>query len=198
MGIGLVAIDLRRVVNFFLLNRAAPARWLPAPFKGPWWKLVSYPVSAVVVFAMLYSSIEGASKAMKNTPTGRPPLFGIYEVESFARDGEVIPPLATDGTRWQRMIVGRPGTAAVTMMNGDRIGYVFEPDTDSGTVSMADYRERDRKFAMQFSVPAEGRFVLEGALGDSELRIEFTRKGPEDYLLMNRGFHWISERPYNR
>src|SRR5207302_1726046 len=42
------------------------------------------------------------------SPASRPPFFGIWNVEEFLLGGKVLPPLETDGTRWQRVVFQFP------------------------------------------------------------------------------------------
>jgi len=39
----------------------------------------------------------------------QPPGYGLYEVESFVRDGESVPPLLTESRRWRRLVLFRAG-----------------------------------------------------------------------------------------
>ena len=39
----------------------------------------------------------------------RPPLYGIYEVDSVVKNGVKQPPLLTDATRWKRLAVSNRG-----------------------------------------------------------------------------------------
>ena len=50
----------------------------------------------------------------------RPPLYGVYDVETFVRNGKVVPPLATDETRWRRLTFSRPGAMSIQLMT-DRL-----------------------------------------------------------------------------
>lgn len=35
----------------------------------------------------------------------RPILYGIWKVEEFRRNGQTIPPLLTDASRWRRIVI---------------------------------------------------------------------------------------------
>jgi hypothetical protein len=40
--------------------------------------------------------------------------------------------------------------------------------------------------------------VLTGTVDNDPLEIRMRRKDPSEFLLVNRGFHWINELPFNR
>ena len=62
------------------------------------------------------------------------PLYGIYEVESFSSNGNVLPPLLTDGTRWRTVVIERSGLASIRFMNDVVVDYLTSVDPGSRTV----------------------------------------------------------------
>ena len=50
------------------------------------------------------------------------PLYGIWDVELMTIDGELRPPLVTDGSRWRRVIMQSPTGVAFQRMNDDYVG----------------------------------------------------------------------------
>jgi len=44
----------------------------------------------------------------------------------------------------------------------------------------------------------DSTMTIEGIYKNDTLKVDFTRRGAEDFILMGRGFNWINERPYNR
>ena len=51
---------------------------------------------------------------------------------------------------------------------------------------------------LAFSPVAPGKLRLTGSLGDEALEVVVRRCEPQEFLLINRGFHWINEVPFNR
>jgi len=45
---------------------------------------------------------------------------------------------------------------------------------------------------------AGNELVLEGELRGSPIRTRLRKKDPGTFLLLNRGFHWVNEYPFNR
>ena len=55
-----------------------------------------------------------------------------------------------------------------------------------------------QKNVFQYSQPDAGHVVLEGSLGGANLVVGLRQVDVQKFLLVNRGFHWINERPFNR
>ena len=124
--------------------------------------------------------------------TEKPPLFGIWEVEEFTLDGEVRPPLLTDPVRWRRLIIGYSEQFAfVQRMNDERRGFAMQLDPTAKTLLLnAD------KFT--YDTPAPNTLRVDGKLGSRPVSIRMELVDETEFRLVNRGFHWISESPFNR
>jgi hypothetical protein len=111
----LVAFEARRLVDIFVLHRAAPADPPRPLFRSPALNAARWVVKLVVVGGVIASSIH----AMVTFPLGaEQPLAGTWEVTSFVRvdlvQGHAAP-------RWQRLAVGRFG-ASLRLDSGASVG----------------------------------------------------------------------------
>ena len=81
----------------------------------------------------------------------------------------------------------------------DQKQYVmFEPDSATRTVLMYTMQDTLNKYQMDYALQDSNRFSLMGEWQGDTLEVSFTRKDEDDFLLVNRGFHWINEYPFNR
>ena len=39
--------------------------------------------------------------------------------------------------------------------------------------------------------------MISGSFNHGSIQLELTRRSPENYLLLTRGFHWVNEEPPN-
>jgi hypothetical protein len=60
----------------------------------------------------------------------KPEFYGIWNVIEFRGDGKPRPPLATDETRWQRVVFDTPGVVTYQQMNGDPVDSVAAAGAD--------------------------------------------------------------------
>jgi uncharacterized membrane protein YphA (DoxX/SURF4 family) len=201
MAIFLAAPDLRRLLNFLVLNRVAEPADLTAPRFGRRWMRIGAVVFQILfVGFFLYGEITGGWSAYKETYVNpkRPPIYGLYDVESFTRNGQEVPPLITDTARWKKVIVQYPGYFSIRLMDDSPKGYSAEYDTAKNTVALSVAADKSRKSVLAYSRPDADHVVLEGALGTDTLSIRLRKIDASKFLLVNRGFHWINELPFNR
>src|SRR5439155_692197 len=150
------------------------------------------------------------------SPASRPPFFGIWNVEEFLLGGKVLPPLETDGTRWQRVVFQFPTEIGIQSMNGSWMGYWLRADMAGKTLAMGKPNDSNGEFEFVFADPDSRSLTLEGTDGRNEIRVKLRRLdekqfalqivfrpigevSPESRLdekqfaLLARGFHWIDE-----
>ncbi len=200
MAVFLMAGDLRRVLNVLVLNRPAPA----ADLSGARFQRRALRIGAVVfqvlfVGYFLYSDASGGwqyySKAVLHPL--RPPLYGLYDVEGFRRNGQDIPPLTTDTVRWKRVVLQTPTNASVRLMDDTARPFTAEYDDANHRLTLTGQTDK-HKNVFQYSKPDPDHVLLEGKLNENAVVVRLRKVDPQKFLLMNRGFHWINERPFNR
>jgi hypothetical protein len=201
MAIFLAAPDLRRLLNFLVLNRVTEPADLTAPrFTRRWMRVGAVVFRILFVGYFLYGELQSGWSAYKETYVNPklPPIYGLYDVEKFARNGPELPPLITDTARWKKVIVQYPGHFSIRLMDDSTKGYSAEYDTAKNTVALSVGADKSRKSVLAFSRPDADHVVLEGALGTDTLSIRLRKIDASKFLLVNRGFHWINELPFNR
>ena len=135
----------------------------------------------------------------RGTARSKPPLYGLYDVDSFVKDGQPHPPLLTDTERWRLVIFDWPGRLAVRGMDNALQVFPIELDETAGTMAIRKGQgEEAEKAAWTFERPAPGKLNLAGEWEGSTYALELTARDPEQFLLRSRGFHWIQEFPFNR
>jgi hypothetical protein len=200
MAVFLAAPDLRRLANFFLLNRPVGPAQLAPLLRRKWLHRAALVLRTVAVLAFVGLALAKAQEVRKTYGDlrPRPPLYGIWNVEEFTIDGEVRPPVVTDPTRWRRVIFDYPQVLAVQLMSDSRQRYLLKLDADEHTLALSRRDDPDWKAMLTFSEPGPGRLVLEGTFQGRAVRAQLRRSDESEFLLVNRGFHWINEYPFNR
>jgi len=188
--------DARRLADVFVLNRptepVAPRR----PFSARWMEQGRLGAKALligwVLFSKTSSTLEYQSKMGDEAP--RHPLYGLYEVEAFLRNGEEQPPLLTDSRRWRAVAVDRYSKLTVRGMDDKttRFGMKDDPEKKEITLSTGPDPESP-KIVLAYSRPDPERLTLEGSFEGEALTVRLRRVDESKYLLLNRGFRWIQE-----
>ncbi|WP_057940140.1 hypothetical protein [Algoriphagus resistens] len=76
--------------------------------------------------------------------------------------------------------------------------YTIEDFTEDGKIHFVRSGKQEDPYLLKIRENPEGEYQLLVTLGEKQMDITVTRKKKSDYLLMNRGFNWINEAPFNR
>ncbi len=200
MSVYLAAPEARRLARFFVLNRPTGAADLSLPALPRRWMRVSAVVFQVVfVGATLGESIWGGWQAYKSeyVHPQRPPLYGLYDVERFTRNGQDVPPLGSDASRWRKVAVQFDRSMSVKMMDDSTRSFATEYDAAHNTVSLTIGKDKG-KYPLSWSRPDPDHVQLEGKLQNDVVSVYLKNIDTSKFLLFSRGFHWINELPFNR
>ncbi|HEU4415887.1 MAG TPA: hypothetical protein VFT65_13965, partial [Candidatus Angelobacter sp.] len=126
LGVFLVLPELRRLVRFFVLNQPTDPAPVEFRFERRWLQLCF--VIGVVAFGMYSAgtSLYYSRKQLKDIRqlySVAPPLFGVWGVDEFQLDGQLRPPLLTDGARWQKAIFEYKTGVTVLAMDGKLVRF---------------------------------------------------------------------------
>jgi uncharacterized membrane protein YphA (DoxX/SURF4 family) len=197
MALFLLAPDLRRLFDVLVRNRPVAAADLSAPaFSSRRARIAAFTVQVTFLSYVFFQQISGGWKGYRNAyvDTPRPPLYGLYEVETFTRNGRIVPPLVTEAERWRKVVIEFPSGVFVRKMDDSRLGFGAEYDTEKSTVTLAPDGDKNRATVFAYSRPDADHVLLES----DTLSLRLKRIDTSKFLLMSRGFHWIQEQPFNR
>ena len=202
MGLFLLWPDLDRVLGLLVFNRAVPAGDLGPVLSNRARRiqigLLKTVFVALGVLSPLWDSYKNSKIFGARAP--RPALYGIWEVDSFVRGHEAIPPLVGDSVRWRRMVVNFPGFLSIRLLNDSTRGYRVETDSVKRTLVLSSRKDSTTKFPFTYARAGSHNEVLQldGILGRDSLHLRLRRVDETKFLLLSRGYHWINELPFNR
>ncbi len=215
----LMAPEMPWLAKVFLLGRRDAPRGYEPLVQTRWLDWILFVVRSIVVIAYLFITFQSNLKASELYGRSVPetPLGGLWEVEEFTLDDAVRPPLTTDKERWQRLVIRkgvqfnrnmpRTPTIGITNMLGKPVlSAIVEVNEDEKTITLRAPGMADAKPVANFTYiePEAGAIVLQGELRlltdpkPKRVKVRLRHYGPDKFLLSSRGFHWISEVPYNR
>ena len=189
----LAALDGRRLFAMFTNSGRCEPRTMNPLFERPKLHLAGQVLKALMGLTLVLAIVIGPmfmrnGDAEKGT-TGE--IQASYEVKSFERDGEPVPPLVTDDERWHRVVIATWDRFVVFAASGKRSFYQAKLEEDTLTLTT---RRDDEEVVLEFEVVrSEDGLRLVGEATEVELKA-YT---PE-FLLRDRGFHWVQPFPYNR
>jgi len=85
-----------------------------------------------------------------------PPLYGLYEVREFTRNGVVAAPLVTDSTRWRAIIFSRPQTMSIRFMSDSLRTMSATVDTVAHNVVYRSRSGTNRRGEMRYEPTSDG------------------------------------------
>ena len=189
--------DLRALFDFFVRNKpAAPAAVRPL-FAGRRMRLAAGITKTLFLVYLLVTSAIGMRQGAQQYGSGAPksPLYGIWDVEEFTRDGATLPPLLTDKERWRRMITQQPNGITIQGMDDSRRFFAVRFDSAKSKIWSDDAQT---ELSLAWSRPDSGHLTLTGDVRGHLLTVRLKRMDETKTNLLGRGFHWVSERPFNR
>jgi uncharacterized membrane protein YphA (DoxX/SURF4 family) len=200
LALFLLAPDFARLVNFFLRNRPA--------VPGRQWNLFRaqranrIALAAQVVFGayLVGANIYQGVQSWHEYGGGRPKsaLYGIWNFDQIAIDGAVRPPLLSDSDRWRRAIFDFTDGTSFQRMDETFANYKSSIDEKAKTLTLT--KRDDEKWSAKFTFdrPTVDRLLLDGTMDGRKIHAELKLLDRSQFMLVSRGFHWISEYPFQR
>lgn len=201
MAVFLLAKDAKRIAGFFIFNQPAPPADLAPPYND---KKIDRARLALKILFCAYVIFTTISQVVEIRQTARgdnrpqPLLYGIYDVHTFIQNGDTLPPLVTDSTRWRKLLVDLGGRVSIKYMNDklERIG--FRPDSVAQTITLFALADTTQKFSLHYAQSGKEELHFQGRWREDSVHIQMKKFDLNKFLLINRGYNWINEFPFNR
>lgn len=193
--------NIKRLLKFFFSGKAVSLPVMPAPvIRKKWLRITGYVVKYVVIaYVVVVGTIEIATSAKEyGDAAPKTPLYGAYFVKSFVVNNDTVPPLMTDSTYWRHLIIQWGEYAQIKFLNDTTRGYSMKIDTVARTLYLKQRLDTMNKSLLSYQMVDEKNMLLKGTIKNDSVAILLNRKTDKDFRLMNRGFRWINEFPYNR
>lgn len=209
LSLFLLAPYTRRLLTAFFTDRAVPAATTTSLFTGRKANRIALAAQVVVGVALLAAfSAQGWQQFTRPTPN----LYGIWQVETFSAEGYPRDPLLTDKIRWRRVIFDRSfHVSAPVMVTVQRMDDSFElyggtidPRKHfidlSHRIELGTYKETPTRIRLTYWWPGQpNQMIVDGDdYAGHEIHLRVTRMDPASFPLVERGFNWVQEAPYNR
>src|SRR5579872_6403028 len=179
MAVFLLIPDLHRLANVLVLNRASE----PVEFSEPTFANRRLRIGVTVFWVLfvgfnLFEHVRGGWETYQSfyIKAERPPIYGLYDVESG-------PP------NWSKFYAQRTNFLGVRTAEGKVLTFQTKYAKDTVTLD---------KDTLTWSRPDAGHVVLQGTLNGAATTIRLRAIDVNKFLLVNRGYHWINEVPFNR
>ena len=192
MAIFLLLPDARRLANFFILNRPAECVREQPLFRRTAWQRGALVVASLFLIAVVGRSLYQSYDQRRTFISLRSPLYGVWEVEEFtlAQTASAQP--------WRRIVFDSPGRVAVQTATGAHERLGLQLDQEKRTLTLRKRDDPGWNTVLTYEQVSPEVIKLGGTLNGSELTARLHRSEERKFLLIDRGFHWINEFPFNR
>jgi hypothetical protein len=200
MSLFLLAPEFSRLADFFLSNRATAPSTQPPLFRTRRANRIALAVQIVIGMWLVGINAYGSWSEWHTFGGGRTksPLYGIWNVEALSIDGQIRSPLLTDYDRWHRVIFDFPERASFQRMDDTYAGYGASINVNDKTLALTKGDDKNWKGDFHFQRVAQDQLTLDGKMDGHMIHMQLQLFDRNKFLLVNRGFHWVQEYPYNR
>ncbi|MFZ3342312.1 MAG: hypothetical protein WA213_15615 [Terriglobales bacterium] len=200
MALFLLAPDFQRLVDFLFRGCAVAPSANPELFKSRRANRFAFAVQVAFGLWMIGSSLYGARGAWRAYGGGRPKsaLYGIWNIDELSIDGQLRSPLMTDYDRFRRAVFDFPDRMAFQRMDGTFAYFAASINLGDKTLVLTKGSDKNWKSNLTFQHPAADQLILDGQMDNHKMHMQLHLVDRDKFLLVNRGFHWIQEYPFNR
>jgi hypothetical protein len=201
LGVFLILPEMRRLSAFFVFNHSTGPAPVELRFRRNW--LYRGSLIGQLCLGLFFGgyALYTSHKQLKSFTTGdfamKAPLYGTWAVDDFSVDGQPRPPLLTDELRWQKVIFDFNTVLAAQSMDGKIIRFGAKMDAGKKAIELTKRADPKWKGSLSYDLPTPQTMVANGSMGGQKIQIKLHHLDG-NYLLKDRGFHWINEFPFNR
>jgi hypothetical protein len=216
MSVFLIAPDMRRLANYFVLRR--PIEFVPDEplIKSRAWNRLIIVAQVACVCYLGAGEFRDASQWVEGRHQRQlaNPYYGIWAVKEFALNGESRPPLATDSSRWQSVVFDQPDSwdgkdgLMIQFMDGQRRLFFTSPDSAKHVLKLQRLDDnRTSNSALRGLLPPlpfstelriessePNNVTIQGEFDGQQVRAVLERK-QSTFPIFNSGFHWTHVTP---
>jgi uncharacterized membrane protein YphA (DoxX/SURF4 family) len=201
MAIIIMTPDAKRLLNFFIFNQTADPQPAIPLYNNRQKKWIYFAVKSLVLIYLVGNTVSNnwnqklaikeyfARTAVDNS------IDGQYEIETFILNNDTLPAVQSDTRRWKEMMISGK-EIKVQSMDGAFISWHFLGNVGYRRMVI---HSPDLATYGNFTFRSDStQIIIEGTLLNDTLNIVAHKKSGNGYLLVNRGFHWVNEYPFNK
>jgi uncharacterized membrane protein YphA (DoxX/SURF4 family) len=199
MAVFIAAPEIGRLYQFFFSHKTTTLKFHGYTFKTKWKRITAFTIKALLILYILitysYEGINNLKQYGDDAP--KPKLYGYYNVVTFVKNRDTLPPLLTDTTRWNKLLFREYDRITIKMMNDTLMAYNYKDDSLKHELQLTQRDDTTLKYNFIYNPIDKTRLELR-SMGKDSIYMQLSKIEVNDFLLMKRGFHWINEYPLNR
>jgi hypothetical protein len=185
---------------YFIFNRSVSSDDTVQPWARSVWhfpfRLAKYILITFIVYWNIANSVDLSKRFGVRAP--KPALYGVYDVQVFVRNRDTLAPLTTDTVRWRKLMLSNFKRSEVRLMNDSTRPYSYTLDTVKKTLSLYVKTDTAKKSMLAYSIIGKDSLLLSGVWFNDSVTMMLKKYDDANFLLINHGFHFIHEAPFNK
>jgi uncharacterized membrane protein YphA (DoxX/SURF4 family) len=200
MSLFLLAPEVQRLADFFFCNRIVAPSTQPQLFNTRRANRIALIAQIIWGVWLLGMNAYSGWNDWHTYGGARPKsaLYGIWNVDELSIDSQLRSPLLIDYDRWRRAIFDFPDEMAFQRMDDSFAHYRASINAKDKTIALTKGSDKNWKASFTFQRAAEDQLILDGNMDSHKIHMQLRLVDRSKFLLLNRGFHWIQEYPFNR
>lgn len=190
MSLFLILKDAKRYLNFFLLNKATePVNF--GSFDGKPHHIVVTGIKYALIIYLIFPIYKSYASYGNQVH-----IFGNYQVESYSADSATS---KNDSLKWKKISI-KYDSIKVLLANNQSLKYLCNVDNLNKSIIVFSIGSNKVEYEFNYQYTMPNVLILNSKLqlGQELIEIKLRKNNMGLSPLMNRGFHWINEYPYNR
>ncbi|MFT5890947.1 MAG: putative membrane protein YphA (DoxX/SURF4 family) [Dokdonia sp.] len=200
MAIIIASPKIKQLLNVLLDLKSTTPKVTFNPFQNAKRKRIARIGTWVCILFVIFYPLSGTMSSMKQygPSAPKPPLYGLYKVTSFKANGKEVVPTLKDTVAWRYISMEWKGSVQFYRPDMSRFGYSAVIDTTTQKLTWTNFKDSTKVYTMKYTKTSDSTMRFQGIHKNDTIDCDTKILSKKDFPLMNRGYHWIQERPYNR
>jgi hypothetical protein len=196
----LLAPDMRRLLNFFFTGRTVAPSRSTALFRTARANRIAVVLQVAFGLYLIGMGIYSGIGSWRQYGGGQPKsaLYGIWNVDEMSVDGQLRSALLTDRERWRRVVFDFPTFTSFQRPDDTFTGYGSTISEKDSTLALTKGSDKNWKASFTYARPAPDQLLLNGSMDGHQVQMKLKLVDRNKFNIVNRGFHWINEYPFQR
>lgn len=150
LAIFMMRNDIKSLYQIFILHKPSALTIVPPAIKLLRFKWIIYFIKFSLIGFMIFKNVK---LEIAQTKRGffNSSFRGIYNIDSFYKNGQLHPPLITDNERWKKIAVNGKTELAIQSMNDSLKFCRYQLDTIAKTFQFNLYTDTTSKYSFHYT-----------------------------------------------
>ena len=204
MALYLLLPDASRLIEFFWFHRPTTLLTRRIEFPRPWLRTAYISLKVLLVGGLiLYHARTACTDWQTRLKVKTGPLSATYAVEESQSNQLSSAQQLVGYSPFRHLIFWNSQRLRIISIDGKSQLYALHDDPATSTLALfsIDIHATEQKpmpaGSLEYSFPNQRTLLLKGTIRMESITLRLRKVERSDFLLINHGFHWVQEAPFN-